>query len=164
MLSGIAADGVALLHFAFILFVVLGGFLVLRFRKLAWLHVPAAVWGAAIEFTGWICPLTPLENALRRAGGSAGYADGFIGHYLLPIIYPPGLTRDIQFALALGVVFVNAVIYSLLLLQPGRRGGGRRWTALGRKAALPEGCTQRPRTCPNFLGHGKCRCGRRVYY
>lgn len=126
MLVGLAADGVALLHFAFILFVVLGGFLVLRFRKLAWLHLPAAVWGAAIEFTGGICPLTPLENVLRRAGGSAGYADSFIRHYLLPIIYPPGLTRDIQSALALGVVLLNALVYGLLLLRPGRRGGGPR--------------------------------------
>lgn len=120
MLARFAADGVALLHLAFILFVVLGGFLTLRLRKLAWLHVPAALWGAVIEFTGGTCPLTPLENMLRRASGSPEYANGFIEHYVLPVIYPEALTRDTQFALALGVVFVNALIYGFLLVQLGR--------------------------------------------
>lgn len=122
MLASIAADGVALLHLAFILFVALGGLLAFRLRKLAWLHVPAAIWGAVIEFTGGTCPLTPLENMLRRASGSAGYANGFIEHYVLPVIYPPGLTRDMQLALALGVIFLNALIYGLLLVQLGRKG------------------------------------------
>jgi hypothetical protein len=95
----------------FVLFVVLGGLLVLRWPRLAWLHLPAAVWGALIEFAGWICPLTPLENRLRRAGGTAGYAGGFVEHYLLPVLYPVGLTRGVQYVLGAGVVLVNAAVY-----------------------------------------------------
>ncbi len=116
----ILADAVLLLHLAFILFVVLGGILVLRRPNLAWVHVPAALWGAAIEFLGWICPLTPLENWLRAQGGEAGYSGGFISHYLLPVVYPAGLTRGIQLALGGFVVAVNLAVY-LLLWRRGRR-------------------------------------------
>ena len=105
------ADLVLLVHFAFILFVVLGGFLVMRWPWLAWLHLPAALWGALIEFAGWICPLTPLEVSLRRAGGEAGYAGGFIERYLTPTIYPEGLTRSVQVALGLVVVVINVLVY-----------------------------------------------------
>lgn len=119
----IAADLVVLLHFAFILFVVLGGFFALKWRRLAWVHVPAALWGALIEFTGWICPLTPLENLLRKAGGAQGYASGFIEYYLLPLIYPAELTREIQLALGLGVLLLNGLVYSVWYLQGKKKGG-----------------------------------------
>jgi uncharacterized protein DUF2784 len=109
--SGILAGVVVGFHLAFVLFVVLGGLLVLRWPRLAWLHLPAAVWGALIEFAGWVCPLTPLENQLRRAGGTAEYAGGFVEHYLLPVLYPAGLTRDIQYVLGAAVVGVNAAVY-----------------------------------------------------
>ncbi|HEX3234806.1 MAG TPA: DUF2784 domain-containing protein [Gemmatimonadales bacterium] len=107
----VLAEIVVGFHVGFVLFVVLGGLLVLRWPRLAWLHLPAAVWGALIEFAGWICPLTPLENRLRRAGGTAGYAGGFVEHYLLPVLYPVGLTRGVQYVLGAGVVLVNAAVY-----------------------------------------------------
>ena len=94
------------------LFVVLGGLLVLRWRWVAYLHIPAALWGAAIELGGWICPLTPLENWLRRQGGSAGYSGDFIEHYLLPVLYPSALTRPIQLMLGFLVIAANLGIYA----------------------------------------------------
>jgi hypothetical protein len=111
MLYRIAADALMLVHFAFILFVVLGGFLTWRWRRLAWVHIPAAAWGALIEFMGWICPLTPLEVSLRRAAGGAGYEGGFIAHYITPIIYPAGLTPTIQVILGVLLVLLNGVAY-----------------------------------------------------
>ena len=105
------ADAVVLLHLAFVVFVVLGGLAVLRWPRLAWLHLPAAVWGALIEFAGWICPLTPLENFLRERGGEAGYAGGFIDHYITAIIYPDGLTRTMQFGVGGLVLAINAFVY-----------------------------------------------------
>ena len=118
--ADLAADLVVLLHFAFILFVVLGGLFVLRWPKLAWLHLPAAAWGVAIELRGGICPLTPLENALRRAAGEAGYGGGFIEHYLLPIIYPAALTRDIQLLLGLAVLLLNLAVYAWVVRRRWR--------------------------------------------
>jgi hypothetical protein len=106
-----AADGVVLLHFAFVLFVVCGGLLVLRRPRLAWLHLPVAVYGVAIEWIGWVCPLTPLENRLRHAAGQSGYAGGFVEHYLLPVLYPSGLTPTVQGVLGGLVLAVNVVIY-----------------------------------------------------
>jgi hypothetical protein len=108
---------VALIHLLFVLFVVLGGLLVLRWRWFVWIHLPSAVWGALIEFTGLICPLTPLENRLRLQAGEAGYPGGFIEHYLLPVLYPSGLTRGVQVALGLGVVLINVGIYSWILVR-----------------------------------------------
>jgi hypothetical protein len=108
------ADLVVILHFLFILFVVFGGLLALRWRWLPWIHLPAAAWGGFVELTGRICPLTPLENQLRRAAGNAAYEGDFIEHYLLPVIYPAGLTREIQIALAAMVVLINVVIYALV--------------------------------------------------
>ena len=93
------------------LFVVLGGLLVLRWPRVAYLHIPAAIWGAAIEFLGWICPLTPLEHWLRRRSGGAGYSGGFIEHYILPVLYPSALTREIQLILGFLVIAVNLGIY-----------------------------------------------------
>jgi len=105
------ADAVLVLHLGFILFVVLGGFLVLRRPRLAWLHVPVFLWGAAIEFGGWICPLTPLEKWLRELGGEVAYAGGFVEHYVTALIYPVGLTRNIQLLIGAGVLAINAAIY-----------------------------------------------------
>jgi len=109
------ADLLVALHFAFVLFVILGGFLAHWRSRLAWLHIPAAVWGALIEFRGWICPLTPWEQQLRQRAGEAGYSGGFIEHYLLPVLYPAGLTPGIQRTLGLLVIGINAVAYGTLL-------------------------------------------------
>jgi len=108
---GTLADAVLVLHLAFILFVVLGGLLLLWRRWLVWLHLPAVAWGMLIEFAGWICPLTPLENWLRMQGGERGYAGGFIDHYLASLIYPAGLTRGQQWLLGALVLAINAAIY-----------------------------------------------------
>lgn len=123
MLEHALADGLVIVHFAFIAFVVAGGLLVLRRRWVAWLHVPAVVWGAAIEVGGWICPLTPWENQLRLAAGERGYTGGFIEHYIIPIIYPSGLTRRLQWILAGLVVVVNAFIYAAVIVRARRRAG-----------------------------------------
>ncbi len=117
MFYRIAADLVLALHLGFIAFVVLGGLLILRYRRVAYVHVPAAAWGAFIEITGRICPLTVWENSFRQSAGESGYADSFVEHYLLPVIYPAGLTRSIQFWIAGGVVVVNVVIYAWLLYR-----------------------------------------------
>lgn len=114
------ANGVVLVHAAFVVFVVVGGFLTWRWRRLALLHVPAAVWGALIEFAGWICPLTPLENALRLHAGQAGYTGGFIEHYVLPVMYPNGLTRTAQIVLGVAVVALNVAAYGVLLIRVRR--------------------------------------------
>ena len=102
------------LHAIFILFVVLGGGLVFWRRGLAWVHIPAALWGILIEFQGWVCPLTYLENDLRAAAGNIGYAGGFIDHYLVPLVYPSGLTSGRQILLGLAALLVNAVSYTLI--------------------------------------------------
>jgi hypothetical protein len=121
MMLRLAADGVLLLHLLFILFVLLGGLLVLHRRWLAWLHLPAAVWGAVVELCRLQCPLTPLENSLRLAAGEAGYSGGFVEHYLLPIIYPAGLTPATQLWLGAGVLLLNASIYGFVLSRIGSR-------------------------------------------
>lgn len=105
------ADLVVVVHLAFVAFVVAGGLLVLRWPRLAWAHVPAAVWGTLIELAGWGCPLTPLENDLRRLGGEAGYAGGFVERYLVGLLYPDGLTRTHQIVLGLAVLVVNGFVY-----------------------------------------------------
>lgn len=122
MIHRLLADAVLVLHLGFILFVVLGGFLVLRRPRLAWLHVPVFLWGATIEFGGWICPLTPLEKWLRELGGEGAYAGGFIEHYLVALIYPEGLTRNIQLLIGTGVLAINAAIYLRLWQRRHRRG------------------------------------------
>lgn len=120
MLFRVLADAVLLLHLAFVAFALLGGLLALRWRWMPWLHLPALAWGAIVEFSGWICPLTPLENALRSAGGAAGYEGGFIEHYLLPMLYPAGLTRGVQFVLGGGLLLFNAVVYFLVWRRRAR--------------------------------------------
>jgi Protein of Unknown function (DUF2784) len=117
MLFRLAADGVLLLHLAFILFVVMGGVMAVWWRWVPYIQIPAAVWGFYIELTGGICPLTPLENSFRIQAGQSGYTESFIEHYLLNIIYPAGLTREIQFALAAMVVIVNVAIYAWLFFR-----------------------------------------------
>ncbi|HSG22384.1 MAG TPA: DUF2784 domain-containing protein [Azonexus sp.] len=113
MLYPLLADAVLLFHLAFILFVVFGALLLRRFPRLIWLHLPAVIWAGLIELIGLVCPLTPLENHLRRLGGETGYSGGFIEHYLLPIIYPPGLTREMQVGLGIAVLVINVVAYAL---------------------------------------------------
>jgi hypothetical protein len=105
------ADLVVLLHVCFVLFVMLGGFLVLWKSSIALFHIPAVFWAAGIEFLGWICPLTPLENMLRAKGGGTGYATGFVEHYLVPLLYPAVLTRKMQICLGLIVLGVNIALY-----------------------------------------------------
>ena len=121
MLYRLLADAVLLFHLAFILFVVLGAFLVWRFPRLIWLHLPAVAWAALIEIIGFVCPLTPLENHLRRLSGETGYQGGFIEHYLLPIIYPHGLTHGVQIGLGIAVIAINVVVYALLRRRVRRR-------------------------------------------
>ncbi len=105
------ADLLVLVHLAFVGFVVVGALLVARWPRLAWVHIPCALWGALIEFAGWICPLTPLENLFRQRGGEAGYAGGFVEHYVLPVLYPENLTRPVQVALGTLVLIVNFAAY-----------------------------------------------------
>lgn len=133
MVPRLAADLLVVIHLGFILFVIGGGFLVLRWRWISLVHLPAALWGALIEFRGWLCPLTPLEQELRLAAGEQGYAGGFIQHYLLPLIYPDALTRDIQIVLGVFVIVVNLVAYGWVLVRiaglrktAADKGGGSR--------------------------------------
>lgn len=115
MLYQFLATAIAIAHFAFIGFVILGGLLLLKWPKVMWLHVPAAVWGALIEFAGWWCPLTKWENHCLRQAGKAGYDGGFIAHHIFALIYPSGLTRSMEVALGVAVVAVNAAIYARVL-------------------------------------------------
>jgi uncharacterized protein DUF2784 len=114
------ADLTVVLHVAFVVFVVFGGVLVVRWPKIAWAHLPAAAWGAWVEFAGWVCPLTPLENWLRTQGGGAAFTSGFIEKYLIPLVYPAALSRELQYALGALVVLVNAVIYVFVLRRRAR--------------------------------------------
>lgn len=109
-----AADVVALIHLAFVVFVVFGGVLTLRWRWIPWVHLPALLWGALLEFFGWMCPLTPLENWLRFGGGTSEYSGSFVERYVLPIVYPTALTREAQVVLGFLLCLVNAAIYLCL--------------------------------------------------
>lgn len=121
MLYRLAADLVVVVHLSFILFVLTGAFAVLRWPRLAVVHLPVAAWGTLVEFAGWHCPLTPLEVKLRVAAGGEGYAGGFVEHYLLPVIYPAGLTRDVEILLGAGVLVLNGCLYGLVLYRMRRR-------------------------------------------
>src|SRR5258705_12078070 len=116
------ADLVVLAHALFVVFAVFGGTLVLWRPWVAWVHVPAAAWAVLIEYAGWVCPLTPLENALRARGGTAPYHDGFISHYVLHSLYPVALTRDIQWMLGTIALGVNILVYGLVLRRRRRAG------------------------------------------
>jgi hypothetical protein len=124
MIASILADAVLVVHLLFIAFVVAGGAMLRRWPRVAWVHVPAAAWGTYATASGAICPLTPIENLFRRSAGEAGYEGGFIEHYLLPLIYPAGLTPTVQLVLGLVVVAVNAVTYGRWLLRRRRRDVG----------------------------------------
>lgn len=117
----ILADIVVVIHFLFILLVLFGGILGFYRKWIIWVHLPVVVWGTLIGIAGWICPLTPLENWLRHAGGQRGYEVGFIDHYIMPVIYPEGLTRPMQYVLAGAVLTINTIIYSLLIAQMKKR-------------------------------------------
>lgn len=111
MIYGLLADLITALHLAFVVFMVLGGLLLFRWPRLIWIHLPAVCWGVYVELAGRVCPLTPLEVWLRWKGGSAGYSGGFIEHYVLPVLYPPGLTQDLQLLLGGSLVAINLLIY-----------------------------------------------------
>jgi hypothetical protein len=115
MVFRILADLTVVLHVAFVVFVVLGGLLVVRWPRVAWGHLPATAWGAWVEFAGWMCPLTPLENWLRARGGEAAYTTSFVEHYVVPILYPASLSRDLQYALGAFVLLVNVLVYGFAL-------------------------------------------------
>ena len=121
MSAHLAADALVVVHLAFVAFVVAGGFLAVRWPRIAWLHVPAALWGAWAELTATVCPLTPLENGLRRRAGEAGYEGGFIEHYLIPILYPAGLTPAHQRWIGAFVVAVGVAAYALAIRSAIRR-------------------------------------------
>ena len=115
------ADATVVVHLAFVVFVLFGGLLVVRRPRVAWLHLPAVVWGAWIEFAGWLCPLTPLENWLRTQSGAVAYDSSFIEHYLLPLLYPASLSRELQWVLGSIVLVVNAVLYLVVLRRRSHR-------------------------------------------
>ena len=117
MFYNFLADLVVVLHSFFVLFVLLGGFLVLWKPSVAWYHLPAVFWAAWLEFSGWICPLTPLENLLRQKGGIAGYDAGFVEHYIVPILYPTSLTRQMQFTLGMIVLSLNIGVYFIVWMR-----------------------------------------------
>lgn len=117
MLYSVAANLLVLIHLAFIIFVITGGFAVLKWRWLMLFHLPAVAWAAIIEIKGWVCPLTPWENSLRHLAGDKGYTQGFIDYYISPIIYPPDLTRDMQTVLGLAVIAINLLIYGFLIYR-----------------------------------------------
>jgi hypothetical protein len=119
------ADGLVVVHAAFVGFVVVGGLLVLKWPRVAFVHVPAVAWGVVVELAGWVCPLTPLENQAREAGGGIAYKGDFIEHYLLPVLYPADLTRQMQWTLGVAAVLVNVAVYGLVIAR-GRRGGAKR--------------------------------------
>lgn len=123
MPARLLAELVLALHALFIVFVVLGGLLALRWRPVIWLHLPAAAWAFLLELFGWLCPLTPLEQNLRQAAGNAAYNGSFLEHYLILLVYPPGLTRGIQISLAIAVILVNGIIYGFVWRHWRRRFG-----------------------------------------
>jgi len=117
LLYRVAADLLVLLHLAFIVFVVAGGFAVFKWHWMVYLHLPAVGWGAFVEYKGWVCPLTPWENSLRQLAGQEGYSEGFIEHYIFPLVYPPGLTRDMQSTLGTIVLVINLLVYGVILYR-----------------------------------------------
>ena len=117
MIYRLAADAVVIFHFCFVAFVVTGGLIVLRWRRVAWLHLPAVAWGVYVEFSGRLCPLTPLENSLREWGGRDTYQEGFVDHYIMPVLYPEGLTHELQIWIGCAIFLINAVCYSVFLYR-----------------------------------------------
>ena len=124
VLYRVLADLVVVAHLVFIIYALFGGLFGLWRKWSLWVHLPTAAWIAVIEFQGWICPLTPLENMLRSAGGASGYEAGFVEHYLIPVLYPPGLTRTIQLMLGGVAIAVNVAVYLFVLHRWKRHGAG----------------------------------------
>lgn len=114
-----AAHALVVFHFCFVLFVLGGGFLVLRRKRVALLHFPTAIWGMYVEWSGQLCPLTPLENWLREAGGGIPYEGGFVEHYIMPVLYPHELTRDFQMTLGTLIAVINLLLYFAAFTRPG---------------------------------------------
>jgi len=127
------ADATVVLHLAFVLFVVAGGLVVVRRPRVAWVHLPAAAWGAWVEFAGWICPLTPVENWLRQQAGQAVYTVSFVDRYLLPVLYPSALTREAQWVMGGLVLAVNTVVYLVAVRRRMRQ--SNRQTSLGARTS-----------------------------
>ena len=125
MLDRLAADAVVALHLAFVVFAALGGMLAWRRLRYAWIHLPALAWAGFVEFSGAICPLTPLENRLRVRAGDAGYPGSFVEHYLMPVLYPAGLTPDAQKWIGAALVALNVAIYAVALARARSRKGER---------------------------------------
>jgi len=121
----VLADLVLAFHAVFVVFAILGGILVLRWRRILWLHVPAVSWGVVVEFTGWICPLTPLENSLRTAGGGQAYSGDFVQHCIFPLLYSTTLTRSDQISFGLGLLLINVAVYGLVFHRLRRASAGR---------------------------------------
>jgi mannose-6-phosphate isomerase-like protein (cupin superfamily) len=162
------ADAVVALHLGFVLFVVLGALLVARWPRVAWAHVPAALWGAAVELAGWTCPLTPLENRLRARGGAGGYSGGFVDHWVLPVLYPEALTRPTQVALGVLALAVNVALYAWVIRRRSRvvgtdrvrRGRSARRRPGGSPPSPPGSCPRRadargrdPESLPSASSH-----------
>ncbi len=121
MLYQLIATGLVILHFGFVGFAVAGGLLCIRWRKIVWFHIPAVIWAITIELTGKVCPLTPLENYFRLRAGGSDYSVDFVSHYLIPILYPEGLTRLVQYLLGLAVLLINMTIYGILIQRTTKK-------------------------------------------
>jgi len=117
MLYGIAADLLIIFHFSFIIFVMTGAFLALKWSRIIYLHLPCALWGAIVELNGWFCPLTPYENTFRQLGMEAGYTGNFVEAFIVPLVYPPDLTRDVQILMGLSVIIVNLAVYGWIIYK-----------------------------------------------
>jgi hypothetical protein len=120
MINRILADFVVVFHGAYVVFVVLGALLALKWPKVLWVHAPAAIWGVLIEYAGWVCPLTPLENRLRALAGEAGYSGDFIEHYILRALYPHGLTPTVRYTLGTFALVVNVIAYTIVIKKRKR--------------------------------------------
>jgi len=119
----LAVDGIVLFHFGFVLFVLFGGLLMLKWRRLIWLHLPALAWGILVEFSGWICPLTPLENVLREKAGLEMYRGDFVMQYIMPVLYPAALTREMQILFGVLVIILNIAVYVCVIRRYLHRTG-----------------------------------------
>jgi hypothetical protein len=136
------ADALVVFHLAFVTFVIFGGLLVVRWPRAAFAHLPAAAWGVFIEWSGLLCPLTPLENHLRELGNEAGYQGSFVNHYVMPVLYPEGLTREIQFILGAGILILNVTLYVITARRLRRE---RRTLSIG-PATEPDQPAHQPRS------------------
>ncbi|HSB30995.1 MAG TPA: DUF2784 domain-containing protein [Candidatus Sulfobium mesophilum] len=122
MLFKVCADIVLLTHFAFVIFAVLGGFIVLWKNRAAWIHVPVVLWSSVVNLASWVCPLTPLENWFLAKAGQSGYRGGFVQHYIDPLVYPAGMPRDMELIAGISVLVWNAAVYAVVLIRRRKRG------------------------------------------